>query len=1067
MAYERVSKRSSGNSHIHKKDSRWTTPAMPVQAKPVSASPQEQELPSYTPLPANWATNNNLMRSLSGAGVVQRQEESGKEELEPIQAKLTIGQPGDQYEQEADQTAQRVVNQINAPVSKQSSQGETLQREEMPEEEELQMKPASGTLQREEMPEEEELQMKPASGTLQREEMPENEDEELQMKPASSTLQREEMPEDEELQMQRKSDSEPMAATPDLESSIQQAKGGGQSLSDNIREPMEQAFGADFSGVKVHTDAQSDQMNQSIQAKAFTTGQDVFFRQGAYDPGSRGGQELLAHELTHVVQQNTQNAKIQRVEQGKGKEEAAEWVKKNPRPEGLTPYNRKQKRAKQPSDSEQDITSTNLGRTEGTNEFLKTLQNPETLKAYQELEQLTGKDILKQAGIWFVGKGTFGTVFPYKKSGSSDSDPATHVIKKENLGERDYDERKAERKRAIYIPLVAHELGFTHMPLSTSMPQESQIDNNRQNKQNNVLSNLAPGKDGSKKMREIAESFPDFQEINTAFENFVKEKTGKSIANISEEKQNQLKKEFGFNQKASEAYEKFTSEKTQELDVDEQQIQDVVILDMLFQYQDGSYTQYMFNQGNLQKIDNDDYGIGKVDRNNTGVYSSSFPVGLPNANKLLTEDTKKRILEMDGEHLKKVLKAATYKDKSDNKPKDKQKQQVFDEAKALRNLEDIQFLIREAEQYGGISLREVFDLYNARDQDEVLDPESSQATKDKYKSKIRQQTRQDSDEKVAPSQLYNILGVDSPTNRPDLFTNYINVHEILGERDKERQEELKKEREKQGDAPSIMDNPEFIEAIKKRSTQLRPERQKIVQERQQIVREQQQAKNLKVLQKLINELPSKFESLEKIEVDELLKSAQEIKDTEQIEGSNHRFSQLKNWKARRIKGKVREQIATPMATNGSNVSDKLLNEAEKEISVINHERIRSKAMYPVQVARFKQLIINNEFTLERRTNFLNKYLDTIVNSIDAIDSVPLEKLKAFGKILLEVTAKLEADIYALNKLIEQIEKIVNNVLEHKEYAKVFGKTNVFEEGIANLKNVIESYKKVAERSSEF
>jgi hypothetical protein len=67
---------------------------------------------------------------------------------------------------------------------------------------------------------------------------------------------------------------------------------------------MEQAFGADFSGVKVHTDGQSDQLNQSIQARAFTTGQDIFFRQGQYEPGSKGGQELLAHELTHVVQQN-------------------------------------------------------------------------------------------------------------------------------------------------------------------------------------------------------------------------------------------------------------------------------------------------------------------------------------------------------------------------------------------------------------------------------------------------------------------------------------------------------------------------------------------------------------------------------------------------------------------------------------------------------------------------------------------------------------------------------------------------------------------------------------------
>jgi hypothetical protein len=63
-------------------------------------------------------------------------------------------------------------------------------------------------------------------------------------------------------------------------------------------------MGADFSGVKVHTDSQSDQLNKSIQAKAFTTGQDVFFRQGAYEPSSQGGQELIAHELTHVVQQN-------------------------------------------------------------------------------------------------------------------------------------------------------------------------------------------------------------------------------------------------------------------------------------------------------------------------------------------------------------------------------------------------------------------------------------------------------------------------------------------------------------------------------------------------------------------------------------------------------------------------------------------------------------------------------------------------------------------------------------------------------------------------------------------
>jgi hypothetical protein len=121
--------------------------------------------------------------------------------------------------------------------------------------------------------------------------------------------------------VQRLSDGSGMAAPPDLDTSIQGARGGGQPLAESIRQPMEQAFGADFSGVRVHTDAKSDKLNQSIQAKAFTTGQDVFFRQGVYEPGSRRGQELIAHELTHVVQQNggaVQREQLQRINGDKG-----------------------------------------------------------------------------------------------------------------------------------------------------------------------------------------------------------------------------------------------------------------------------------------------------------------------------------------------------------------------------------------------------------------------------------------------------------------------------------------------------------------------------------------------------------------------------------------------------------------------------------------------------------------------------------------------------------------------------------------------------------------------------
>ncbi|WP_222620708.1 DUF4157 domain-containing protein [Sphaerospermopsis sp. LEGE 00249] len=271
-------------------------------ASPVSISTLKQPtrgfgLESWNALPPAMTRVQPLNKPLT--------HDISKISLRP-QAKLSISQPGDTYEQEADSVARQVMQRMALSGNRQS-----IQRQEIPEEEEeLQMKPLDiSTLQRQEVPEEEELQMKPLDiSTLQRQEVPE-EEEELQMKPLEiSTLQRQEAPEEEEeLQMksmvQRQANGG-MTATADLETSINQARGGGQPLGDNIREPMEQAFGADFGGVKVHTDSHSDGLNRSIQARAFTTGQDIFFRQGEYNPGSRGGQELLAHELTHVVQQN-------------------------------------------------------------------------------------------------------------------------------------------------------------------------------------------------------------------------------------------------------------------------------------------------------------------------------------------------------------------------------------------------------------------------------------------------------------------------------------------------------------------------------------------------------------------------------------------------------------------------------------------------------------------------------------------------------------------------------------------------------------------------------------------
>ena len=182
-----------------------------------------------------------------------------------IQAKLTIGKPGDKYEQEADKVSDQVMN-MSQPLQRQENGDEQMQ-----------MKPE---IQRQEMPEEEEK-------------------EEVQAKPA---IQRQEMPEEEEEKVQAKSDNS-NANMEGLEQQLSNSKGGGNNLSDQARSFMEPRFGTDFSNVTVHTDSNAVQMNQDIQAQAFTHGQDIYFNSGKYSPDTNEGKSLLAHELTHVVQQ--------------------------------------------------------------------------------------------------------------------------------------------------------------------------------------------------------------------------------------------------------------------------------------------------------------------------------------------------------------------------------------------------------------------------------------------------------------------------------------------------------------------------------------------------------------------------------------------------------------------------------------------------------------------------------------------------------------------------------------------------------------------------------------------
>jgi len=213
----------------------------------------QHPLPALPELRNGWESPNLAIHNWEGGQAM------------PVQAKLTIGQPHDKYEQEAERVASQVVQQINAPASTRSTQGQSVQRQSERSEEELQAIPDITSLQD---------RKEPARKVQTK----------LTLQGADAIASGE--------------------ASSELTSAINSARGGGQPLEAGLQQSMGQAMGVDFSGVRVHTDARSDQLNRSIQAKAFTTGQDLFFQQGEYQPGTRGGQETIAHELTHVVQQN-------------------------------------------------------------------------------------------------------------------------------------------------------------------------------------------------------------------------------------------------------------------------------------------------------------------------------------------------------------------------------------------------------------------------------------------------------------------------------------------------------------------------------------------------------------------------------------------------------------------------------------------------------------------------------------------------------------------------------------------------------------------------------------------
>jgi hypothetical protein len=172
-----------------------------------------------------------------------------------VQPKLTVGSSDDHYEKEADSMADHVMN---------TSDNNFIQRKcaECEKEEEVQRKPLAGDV---------------------------------------TPL------------IQAKGDGG-VAVNESTSNSIKSSLGKGEALDQQTNSFMSKRFGHDFNSVKIHSDGESAKLSNDLHAKAFTVGKDIYFNHGQYQPNSNNGKYLLAHELTHTLQQSNSAQRVQKLD---------------------------------------------------------------------------------------------------------------------------------------------------------------------------------------------------------------------------------------------------------------------------------------------------------------------------------------------------------------------------------------------------------------------------------------------------------------------------------------------------------------------------------------------------------------------------------------------------------------------------------------------------------------------------------------------------------------------------------------------------------------------------------
>jgi len=208
-----------------------------------------------------------------------------------IKRKLSIGKSNDPAEKEAETTAKKF-----SQIQKAEKEEEPVQKAEKKEEEKV---------NKAEKKEDEKV------GKAEKEEEPVQKAEKKEDEKVSKAEKQEE-----EKPVQTKTDprvqkaesnetsQENGSASASFDKRLARRKGMGFALPNDLRKEMEGKLHSNFKDVKIHTDKEATEMCEEIHALAFTHGYDIYFNNGMYNPDALSGRELLAHELTHVVQQN-------------------------------------------------------------------------------------------------------------------------------------------------------------------------------------------------------------------------------------------------------------------------------------------------------------------------------------------------------------------------------------------------------------------------------------------------------------------------------------------------------------------------------------------------------------------------------------------------------------------------------------------------------------------------------------------------------------------------------------------------------------------------------------------